>query len=86
MTSPTQRALTREVRQLLAAYRDAKDLIEIGAYAPGANPVVDRAVRLRGAMERFLCQDVTETVPADHSWQELAAVLAADGEPATNVA
>ena len=86
VTSPTQRALTREVRQLLAAYRDAKDLIEIGAYAPGANPVVDRAVRLRGAMERFLCQDVTETVPADHSWQELAAVLAADGEPATNVA
>ena len=32
------------VRELLAAWRDVKDLIEIGAYVAGTNPVVDRAV------------------------------------------
>ena len=30
--------MARELRTLLAAYRDAKDLIEIGAYVKGANP------------------------------------------------
>lgn len=47
ITSPAQRALSAEMRRLLAAYRDARDLIEIGAYVPGTNPLVDRAVRLR---------------------------------------
>ena len=40
------------------AYRDAKDLIEIGAYVAGTNPLVDRAIDLRDAMDGFLRQDL----------------------------
>ena len=73
-----QRALAREIRRLLAAYRDAKDLIEIGAYVPGANPLVDRAVRLKDRIDAFLRQDITETVTSNESWAALADVLASD--------
>jgi flagellum-specific ATP synthase len=48
------------VRELLAAWRDARDLIEIDAYVAGTNPLVDRAVQLRPAIDRFLRQPVGE--------------------------
>lgn len=72
ITSPEQRALTSEVRRLLAAYRDTRDLIEIGAYVPGANPLVDRAVHLKDRLEGFLRQDRAVTPPAEESWRLLA--------------
>ena len=72
ITSPEQRALTGEVRRLLAAYRDTRDLIEIGAYVSGANPLVDRAVRLKDRLDGFLRQDKACTPPADESWRLLA--------------
>jgi flagellum-specific ATP synthase len=75
ITLPTQRALTRELRRLLAAARDAKDLIEIGAYVMGTNPLIDRAVSLSDFIEAFLCQDVGVTEEADRSWALLSALL-----------
>ena len=51
------------VRELLAAWRDARDLIEIDAYVPGTNPLVDRAVALRPAIDLFLRQPVGDTSP-----------------------
>jgi len=75
VTTPEQRELARELRRLLAAYRDAKDLIEIGAYVAGANPVVDRAVELKEPIDAYLRQDVATTVDAARSWSELAALL-----------
>lgn len=48
------------VRELLAAWRDAKDLIEIDAYVAGTNPVVDRAVALKPAIDAYCRQDVSE--------------------------
>ena len=47
----------------MAAYRDARDLIEIGAYVKGTNPLVDRAVQLRAAIDHFLRQDVVHRRP-----------------------
>ena len=62
-------------RRLLAAYAGAKELIEIGAYAPGADPDVDEALALRPALNAFLQQPVSEIADPDTSWQQLAAVL-----------
>ena len=64
---------------LLAAHREARDLIDIGAYAPGSNPVVDRAIRLRDGIDRFLRQpkDHQSTVPA--AWLDLAQLLGTEG-------
>jgi flagellum-specific ATP synthase len=68
VTTAEQRAATTQMRRLLAAYREAKDLIEIGAYVAGTNPLVDRAVELREAMDGFLRQDVHEVTPAQDAW------------------
>ena len=44
------------MRELLAVYREHEDLISIGAYRRGANPLVDLAIDLREEINRFLTQ------------------------------
>jgi flagellum-specific ATP synthase len=75
ITTPEQRALSTQLRQLLAAYREAKDLIEIGAYVPGTNPLVDRAVQLQAGMDAFLRQGMDERATAAESWAGLELLL-----------
>jgi flagellum-specific ATP synthase len=48
------------IRELLASYRDHEDLISIGAYRRGSNPVVDLAIDLRDEINAYLCQRVAE--------------------------
>ena len=54
--------LAGALRASLAEYEGAKDLIEVGAYAPGSSPAIDRAIRLRPGIERYLCQGPDEIV------------------------
>ena len=71
ITTPEQRQASTEMRRLLAAYRDAKDLIEIGAYVSGTSPLVDRAIALREAMDGFLRQDLHDVGSASDAWAAL---------------
>ena len=71
ITTAEQRGAATELRRLMAAHRDARDLIEIGAYVHGTNPTVDRSVALEPAIKAFLTQDLHESVPAERSWSEL---------------
>jgi flagellar biosynthesis/type III secretory pathway ATPase len=48
------------IKQLLAAYQQSEDLISIGAYQAGTNPLVDAAIHLRPQILQFLQQQVTE--------------------------
>ena len=73
--STPQQALARELRSLLAAHREARDLIEIGAYRPGTNPTVDRAVALRDQIESFLRQGMNEVSGPGEAWHQLSALL-----------
>lgn len=50
----------RKLRNILATYSEAEDLIRIGAYAKGSSPQVDRAVELRPSVLGFLRQGVNE--------------------------
>jgi FliI/YscN family ATPase len=61
VTTPEHRDAAVSLRQLLAAHRQAEDLISIGAYQTGANALVDAALRLQGPIEQFLHQDWTES-------------------------
>jgi flagellum-specific ATP synthase len=76
--SRDQRTMTSALRRMLAAYREAKDLIEIGAYITGSNALVDRAVRQKEQIDRFLCQDIAEITHCTESWTALAELLASD--------
>ena len=49
------------MKNMIAVYREAEDLINIGAYKHGANPEIDRAVFLHPAIQSFLKQAVAES-------------------------
>jgi flagellum-specific ATP synthase len=68
----------RRVRALLAAHRDKADLISIGAYQAGTDPLVDEALVKRGAIDDFLCQRADEPSTA-HEADEALCELAGNG-------
>jgi flagellum-specific ATP synthase len=55
------------LRSLMAAYRDKRDLIAIGAYERGSDPLTDRAIDLKDAIDGFLKQKPEEAVPGPDS-------------------
>jgi len=71
ITTRDQRRDSTTLRQLLAARRDAKDLVEIGAYVAGSNPLVDRALAQAGAIDAFLQQDIDDVAPLEQGWASL---------------
>jgi flagellum-specific ATP synthase len=71
ITTTQQRADAIALRQMLAARRDAKDLVEIGAYVPGSNPLVDRALDKSAAIDQFLRQPVDAVADPAQSWAQL---------------
>ena len=71
ITTPEQRQDAVRLRRLLAAHRDARELIEIGAYAPGSNPLVDQAISLQTKIDLFLRQDIAAVTPSAQSWSWL---------------
>jgi flagellum-specific ATP synthase len=52
-----------------------EELIRIGAYRAGADPLVDRAIALNPALEAFLAQDKDEVTSLDAGFERLGALL-----------
>jgi len=77
-------AVTREahreraalVRKLMATYARSEDLVRIGAYKPGADADLDRALRARDHIRAFLTQDSREKVCFADALDRLAALAA----------
>ncbi len=69
----TQAAL---VRRLMAVYSRSEDLVRIGAYKPGSDPDLDRALRARSAMRGFMTQESCERASLAESQNRLAALAA----------
>ena len=53
------------MRQLLALYRENKDLIDVGMYQTGSNPKLDIAIELMPKINGFLQQKTTDLVSMD---------------------
>ena len=60
VTSQEHQELAAKLRAALAAYAEAEDLINIGAYAHGSNPEIDEAIRLYPGITAFLRQGIDE--------------------------
>lgn len=56
-----QKRSARKIREALATYERSSDLINLGAYAAGANPKLDAAIRARPELLDFLRQDAQTT-------------------------
>jgi flagellum-specific ATP synthase len=72
---PEKLNMTAAAREHLAHYRRNQDLIGIGAYPAGSNPVIDQAIALHEPLNRFLRQGVTEEFDAARSWSLLTQTL-----------
>ncbi|MDI3530362.1 MAG: flagellum-specific synthase [Candidatus Atribacteria bacterium] len=71
ITSKEQQRAAQKVREILATYREAEDLINIGAYQRGSNPRIDYALEKIEAVKAFLRQDVEEAFTYDMTLQLL---------------
>jgi flagellum-specific ATP synthase len=71
--------LAGEVRDVLAAYAEAADLVDIGAYVHGSNPRVDRALAVMGEMRAFLRQGRSEASELPQTLARLSQLFAAQG-------
>ncbi|GAC1655642.1 MAG: flagellar protein export ATPase FliI [Vulcanimicrobiaceae bacterium] len=62
------------IRDILATYREAEDLVNIGAYVPGSNPRVDLALSKIESIRTFLRQGIEEHAPYDETMLALMGV------------
>ena len=62
----------RTVLSRMAAYKRVEDMINIGAYAQGSNPEIDKAIETRPLTNAFLRQDVIEPVSLEDSLRQLS--------------
>ncbi len=76
VTEPTHREQAALVRRLLAVYARSEDLVRIGAYKPGSDPDLDRALRARELMRSFMTQDAQERTGFADSLRRLAELAA----------
>lgn len=77
--APEEAPLAKRARGLLAAYADMEELIRLGAYTPGSNPEVDRAIAVNEPLEQFLAQGKDETSSIEDSFAALGGILGDGG-------
>ena len=75
VATPEERRLAGEVRQIVATYREAEDLINIGAYVKGSNPRIDRAIAKIDAINQFFRQPIGDLSPHDQAVAELGQII-----------
>ncbi|TCK75077.1 FliI/YscN family ATPase [Acidipila rosea] len=76
VTEKEHRTNAALLRKMLSVYARSEDLVRIGAYKPGSDAELDRALRSRAAIRSFLEQDAEEEVTFRHSIDQLAHLAA----------
>jgi flagellum-specific ATP synthase len=75
IVEPEHLQMARELRRLFSTYQQNRDLISVGAYRPGADARIDKAIEKNAAILAFLQQDMDESVDLSRSLHELAILL-----------
>ncbi len=78
IASPQHLAAAQKFREVVACYMRNRDLITVGAYRPGADPQLDRAVRLWPRIEAFLRQPTELPVSFEESIAQLETLVNSD--------
>jgi len=71
VTTADRMADSRALRKVMAARKAAQDLIDVGAYQRGTNPLVDAALDHEMAINAFLQQRMDDQTPAEDAWNHL---------------
>ncbi|HMO73515.1 MAG TPA: flagellum-specific ATP synthase FliI, partial [Paracoccaceae bacterium] len=75
ITTRDHQDMARTFRALSASYEANRDLVLMGAYRPGADALLDRAIAMHDTLTAFLGQRAGEIVPLDESVAQLARIL-----------
>ena len=75
--------IANRLRQVLSARRDADDLVSVGAYQQGANPLVDAALRHEADINGFLSQSPSENNSLDETLEWMSRVTGELGRDET---
>ncbi len=74
--SSEQKSAAGKLREVLARYAEAEDLINIGAYASGSNPKIDYAISKIDAVNAFLRQSTHDDIPYEETLKTLIRIFA----------
>lgn len=77
LIAPEHLEKIRNFKQLYSRYQRSRDLISVGAYAAGSDPLLDQAISFFPSFERFLQQSINERSDFDGSVGQLDALFAA---------
>jgi flagellum-specific ATP synthase len=76
VTDPRQQQLARDLKALYSRYQRNRDLLAVGAYVPGGDPLSDMAIRLYPQVAAFLQQDMRQGASLTQSTAALQALVA----------
>ena len=62
ITTHAHQLAARKLKQLYSRYERSRDLISVGAYAAGSDPILDQAIAKNDKIEAFLCQEIHDRV------------------------
>ncbi len=75
IVSNDHRERVRMFNEILATYREAEDLINIGAYVKGSNPQIDHALSKIGQLKSFIKQDMFEKTDLRGTIERLNSII-----------
>ena len=75
VSRPEHLQIREQAVRILSTYREAEDMIKIGAYKDGSDPEIDRAKALAPRVNGFLCQHMDHPIGRDQGYEQLAGIL-----------
>ena len=72
--TPAKREICTRARRLMATYRDAKDIIEVGAYQYGTSSEIDLAIVAKPKLDQFFRQPIDHVSNADEAFEQLSKI------------
>ena len=75
LATPEHASLVQRFKHMYAHYQRNRDLISVGAYISGSDPLLDEAIKLYPRMEEFLKQDMNQSETYATSLEQLAALF-----------
>lgn len=75
VSKPDHIKMAQQMRQTLAVYKKAEDMINIGAYKPGSNADIDYSIKKKKPIDAFLCQAVSERFKWQDTFKKMTEVF-----------
>ncbi|WP_425456744.1 flagellar protein export ATPase FliI [Aliikangiella coralliicola] len=75
ITTQEHRDAISQLKFLYSTYQQNKDLISVGAYQKGSDPLIDEAIEMMPEIRAFLCQKINEEVHIQASVEELQQMM-----------